>query len=354
MPRPFALLLIPALALWLVSCSSVDPPIDDDEQNDGSTLRSRADSVDFYIGAAVGAAHLTNDAQYAPILSREFNMLTAENAMKFASIRPARTAFDFSAADDIVDFAEAHEMAVRGHTLVWHQQVPSWITNASWSREDLLAVLEQHIESVAGRYRGRVVAWDVVNEAVADDGSLRESIWLDVIGPEYISQAFRWAHEADPEASLFYNDYSAEGLGAKSDAVYELVEGLLEDGVPIHGVGLQMHVSTEFAPSAADVATNIERLGELGLEVHITEMDVRIPLPASDAELAQQADVYQTMLEVCLEAWNCTAFVLWGFTDRHSWIPGAFDGYGSGLIFDENYEEKFAYDALTRALAGEN
>ena len=245
-------------------------------------------------------------------------------------------------------------MAVRGHTLVWHQQVPGWIENRSWSRDELMEVLREHITTVVTRYRGRIGAWDVVNEAVADNGSLRESIWLDVIGPEYIALAFQWAHEADPDARLFYNDYSAEGLGGKSDAVYALVEGLVDDGVPIHGVGLQMHVSTEFTPPAADVAANVERLGQLGMEVHITEMDVRMPIPATDSRLAQQADVYQTMLEVCLEAWNCTALVLWGFTDRYSWVPNTFDGYGSALIFDEDYEEKFAYDALIRAIESGN
>lgn len=211
-------------------------------------------------------------------------------------------------------------------------------------------ILKNHIYTVVGRYRGRIYAWDVVNEAIADDGSLRRTIWLEKIGPEYIELAFRWAHEADPNALLFYNDYNAEGLGPKSDAVYNLVKNLLEKGVPIHGVGLQMHVSVEWPPNTNDIYANIKRLNELGLEVHITEMDVRIREPATDEDLIRQAEIYRNVLKVCLNAKNCKAFVMWGFTDRYSWIPFFFSGYGSALIFDEDYQPKLAYQYLLTTL----
>ena len=314
------------------------------------SLRSLAQARGIQIGAAVAAGPLRSEPLYAQTLAREFSMLTPENAMKFGPLHPGRERYDFSDADAIVDFAEAHDMRVRGHTLVWHNQLPPWLTAGKWTREELIEILREHIMTVVGHYRGRVVAWDVVNEAVADDGSLRDTIWLRGIGPQYIDMAFRWAHEADPDALLFYNDYGGEGRGRKSDAIYALVKDLLQRGVPIHGVGLQMHVALGWHPKPQDVAANMERLAALGLEVHITEMDVRIKSPATEEELAAQARIYRDMLEVCLSAENCKAFVLWGFTDRHSWIPQFFRGWGSGLIFDSSYQPKPAYDALMDVL----
>ena len=315
-------------------------------------LRALAESHGRRIGAAVDADALAREATYREVLGREFNLVTPENAMKFGPLHPEPDRYDFEQADAIVDFAEAHGMQVRGHTLVWHNQLPRWLTTGQFSRDELVAILREHIQTVVGRYRGRVAAWDVVNEAIADDGSLRDTLWRQVIGPEYIELAFRWAHEADPEARLFYNDYGGEGLGRKSDAIYALVEGLLQRGVPVHGVGLQMHLDLRLRPSAGEVAANIRRLGELGLSVHITEMDVRIPSPATQTSLARQATVYREMAEVCLAGEPCEALVFWGFTDRHSWIPGFFPGAGAALIFDANYRPKPAYEALQGALAG--
>jgi len=249
-------------------------------------LRSLAEAHGILIGAAVDAEKLKRDAQYAETLSREFNILTPENAMKFDSVHPSRNEYDFSEPDAIVSFARANDMKVRGHTLVWHEALPSWIREGDFTPEEWRDILREHILTEAKHYKGQIYAWDVVNEAVEEDGSLRDTVWLQGIGPEYLDLAFRWAHEADPEALLFYNDYGAEGLGSKSDAVYNLVKGLLERGVPIHGVGLQMHVSLEEPPNPQDVAANIKRLNDLGLEVHITEMDVRIREPATEEKLA--------------------------------------------------------------------
>ncbi len=312
-------------------------------------LKTLAEKHGVYIGAAVGADQL-RIKEYAEILSREFNILTTENALKFERVHPERNVYSFAEADAIISFAEANGMRVRGHTLVWHYQLPEWITRGNYSREEWISILHDHITTVVSHYRGRVYAWDVVNEAVDDDGSLRKTIWLENIGPEYIELAFKWAHEADPQALLFYNDYGAEGLGVKSDAVYNLVKNLLEKGVPIHGVGLQMHVSTEYYPAPQDIAANIKRLSDLGLEIHITEMDVRVRLPAKSADLVRQAEIYRDVLMVCLSSEKFTAFVMWGFTDRYSWIPGFFSGYGSALIFDENYHPKPAYYYILKSL----
>jgi endo-1,4-beta-xylanase len=318
----------------------------------GETLRALADRRGLAIGAAVDVTALRSDMSYAQTLAREFNILTAENVLKFGPLRPARDRFDFSAADELVQFAQNNNMQVRGHTLVWHNQLPDWLTQGFFSREELSAILKKHIQTVVERYRGRVAAWDVVNEAVADNGQMRDTLWLRGIGPNYLDLAFQWAHEADPQAKLFYNDYNGEGLGSKSDAIYRLLKDLLQRGVPVQGVGLQMHISLDSPPRAADIAANIQRLGELGLEVHITEMDVRARTPASAADLERQAAVYRSVLGACLDSPYCKAFVLWGFTDRYSWIPGFFQGYGSALIFDEAFAPKPAYQALKDGLAG--
>jgi endo-1,4-beta-xylanase len=353
--KGFVLLSLASLSLAL-SCTSASAPTPavTPTATPVPTLRTLAHERGIGIGAAVGPQFLRDEPLYAETLAREFTMLTLENAMKFGPVHPEPDRYDFTDADFIVDFAEAHDMRVRGHTLVWHNQLPAWLTERSWTREELIDILREHITTVVGHYRGRVAAWDVVNEAIADDGSLRDTIWLRGIGPEYVDLAFRWAHEADPDALLFYNDYAAEGLGPKSDAVYALVQGLLQRGVPIDGVGLQMHVSLRWPPDPEAVAANMARLGALGLQVHVTEMDVRIQdgVGTTEERLAAQAGIYRDMVEVCLESSACKAFVTWGFTDRHSWIP-AFTGQPDApLLFDESYRPKPAYYAIMDALAG--
>jgi endo-1,4-beta-xylanase len=314
-------------------------------------LRQLAQARAISIGAAVAATPLRCDPTYAEALRHEFSLVTTENAMKFASIHPEPDRYDYRNADDILDFAEAYDMRVRGHTLVWHRQLPSWVEGGEWTREELIDVLHEHIATVVGRYKGHIYAWDVVNEAV-DGGALRDTIWSRVIGPEYIDLAFRWAHEADPDALLFYNDYGGEDINRKSGAIYDLVAGMLERGVPVHGVGLQMHVVSGLAPLPGGVAENMERLAELGLQVHVTELDVRIRGEPSERELATQARTYEQVTETCLSARNCTALVTWGFSDRYSWIPSSFSGWGSALPLDETYRPKPAYDALSDALHG--
>lgn len=187
-------------------------------------LRSLAEERGILIGTAVSASQL-GIRDYAQTLSREFNIITTENALKFEPVHPSRDLYTFADADAIVSFAEANGMKVRGHTLVWHQQLPGWISQGTFTREEWINILHDHITTVVNRYKGRIYAWDVVNEALADDGSLRDTVWLRGIGSEYIDLAFQWAHEPDPQALLFYNEYGASALGGKSDAVYNLVKG---------------------------------------------------------------------------------------------------------------------------------
>lgn len=314
-------------------------------------LRYHAARRGLHLGAAVAVRPLKDDPAYRRTLRREFDMVVAENAFKWDALRPARTRFDFRGADAVVNFARQNRMAIRGHTLVWHRQVPRWLLRGRFTRREVVELLRQHIRAVVGRYRGRVAAWDVVNEAVDDEtGGLRtDSFWHRALGPEYIELAFRFAREADPRAVLYYNDYSAEGVNRKSDGVYRLLSDLKSRGVPVDGVGWQMHELNGFR-TGAEHRENAKRLTALGLELSITEMDVRMKLPASRADYERQAEGYASAAEFCLSEPKCKALVLWGFADKYSWVPGEFPGWGDALIYDRDWRPKPAYFALRRAL----
>ncbi len=325
------------------------------EQNTTQTIRQLADKNNFHFGAAVGTYHF-GDPNYVETLKTEFNMLTPENEAKFCSVQPQQGQFDFKGFDRLVDFADQNQMAVRGHTLVWHQCLPGWVANAKFTRAEAIQALHDHISTVVGRYKGRIPMWDVVNEAIDDNGSgLRDAPWKKLIGDDYIEMAFKFAHEADPDALLFYNDYSTEGMNAKSNAVYAMVKDFVARGVPINGVGLQSHFTVGEIDTDA-IAQNMKRLGELGLQVQITEMDDRYPENSSDAILRQQAGDYRTLLQTCLDNKNCTAFVTWGVNDLYTWLRDSNLGFYENhtvkpLLFDDEYQPKPAYYAVLDALA---
>lgn len=315
-------------------------------------LRDLAEARGLSIGAAVQVSALDDDA-YAGLLAREFNLVVPETAMSFKSTRPDRSQFDFSLGDRVVAFAQEHNMAVRGQVLVWDHQLPDWLVEGDFSRDAWLAILKEHIQVTVSHYRGKVVAWDVVNEAIDDDGLLRDTIWMRNIGPGYIALAFRWAREADPNVLLFYNDHLGEGLNRKSQAIYALASGLLQAGVPIDGIGMQMHTWLEGPPGADELAANMQRLADLGLRVQITEMDVRTQYHPSTNEtekLDLQADMYRQAITTCLAAPNCDTFITWGLTDRYSWIPGFSGTPDIPLLFDMQSQPKPAYDAVRQAL----
>jgi endo-1,4-beta-xylanase len=315
-----------------------------------ATLRQLARHTKLEIGTAVDTTALRNDATYRRLVATEFSSVTPENVMKWEVVHPERGRYDFSEADQLVAFARQHGQKVRGHTLLWHNQLPAWLTSGTWTRQQLRSILREHILTVAGHFRGRVWAWDVVNEAFNEDGTLRDTIWLRTIGPEYIADAFRWAHQADPRAVLFYNDYNVEGINAKSTAAYNLLRQLRRQGVPVEGFGAQGHLSTQY-PFPQDVLQNLRRFGRLGLQTAITEADVRHVLPADPAEVNAQAEGYSLMLESCLLERSCVSYTVWGFTDRYQWVPQTFPGEGEAAIFDANYNPKPAYNSMRRDLA---
>ena len=312
-------------------------------------LRDLAQAQHKLIGSAVDTSVLASDAAYRAVLAREFSSVTPENVMKWQLVEPQRGVFDYTAADSLVQFAREHDQVVRGHTLVWHNQVPGWLTEAAFTTPELADILHEHILQEVAHFRGKINAWDVVNEPFNDDGTWRDTIWLRALGPDYVGLAFRWAQAADPQAWLYLNDFNVESIGPKSDAMYALVQDLLARGTPVHGVGLQAHLAIELEfPST--LRQNLERFAALGVHVAITEADVRIPLPPTPAKLAIQAEYFARLLQACLEVRQCVSFTVWGFTDAHSWVPRAFAGQGAGTPFDEQLQPKPAYVALSVVL----
>jgi endo-1,4-beta-xylanase len=333
------------------------------------SLRQAADDAGILIGTAVRPS-LFSETAYASTLAREFNMVEPEDAMKWWVIRRNPDSFDFREADEVVAFALAHKMKIRGHCLVWDHNHPDWLAHGHFTPQQLSQLLHDHIDRVMKRYAGQVFAWDVVNEAMDETGRMRDSIWYNQPGigfagqgTAYLEQAFRWAREADPHALLFYNEAEGEFLNRKSDAIYEMLKDFKHRGVPIDGVGLQLHVPNLHLDSAA-LAANIARLTALGLQVHITELDV--PLPASpsvdstgrpahdglqDNDLLRQAQIYRSVVHACLQNPGCTAIQTWGFTDKYSWIGSHSHGAsGRALWFDKTYQPKPAYDAALQEL----
>ena len=326
------------------------------------SARQTAERAGMLVGAAVRAEHLSEPA-YAATLLREYNMVQPEDALKWWVVRPDAGTFDFRQGDEIIHFAQAHDMKVRGHCLVWGRANPDWLARGSYTPAQLSQLLHEHIGKVMKHYAGQVFAWDVVNEALDEKGNVRDSLWynqpgIGLAGKEtsYIEQALRWAREADPHALLFYNDAEGEVLGRKSDAIYAMVKDFKRRGVPIDGVGLQMHVPSLTVDFAA-LAANIARLTALGIQVHITELDVSLLVdshgdPVHPEDLIRQADIYRGIVRACLKNPGCTAIQTWGFTDKYSWIGSHSRGAkGQALPFDRDYRPKPAHQALLQELA---
>lgn len=331
--------------------------------NHNASLRALAELRGISIGTAANARALRTDAAYRETLAQEFNILTTENELKFGPLCPHPSAYDFGPAEELVSFARANDMRIRGHTLLWHKMNPPWVVEGRYNRHQALDLLHRHIFTTIGHFHGEINAWDVVNEPVDENGGLRDSFWLHAIGPDYIAYSFRWAREADPTARLFINEYGVEGLNEKSAALYNLLKELLDMGVPVDGVGLQMHLALKstalngaknFAapPPVHELFDNMKRLGDLGLELHITEMDVQIrDLPGIPEErLRKQAEVYREVLSTALRCPHLKAFILWGFTDRHTWLPKHTGCTDAPLLFDECYQPKPAYEAVYQVL----
>jgi endo-1,4-beta-xylanase len=324
------------------------------------TLRTLAAAKGRYFGVALDAAFFRQTATYDSLIAREFNMVVAGNVMKWEPLlRNGRNAYRWANPDYLVSFAQARGMKARGHTLAWHQQNPTWLTAGNFAADTLRKLLRDHVDSVVGHYRGKIHAWDVVNEALNDGtGSLRTagSPWAPALGVEYLDIAFRQARAADPTALLFYNDYSLEFPGAKQDSAFALIQGMKARGVPIDGIGFQAHFQINEngtgVPSQQSLVATFTRFAALGLKVELTELDIRVRNSATAAELAAQAKGYGDVVAACLAVAACDAIVVWGVNDAESWIMSTFPGYGRPLLFDDAFNRKDTYTAVRNALGG--
>ncbi|WEK19900.1 MAG: endo-1,4-beta-xylanase [Candidatus Pedobacter colombiensis] len=316
----------------------------------------------FTVGVAVGTKNLVGDE--ATLIKRQFNSITAENAMKMGLLQPKEGKFYWKDADSIVNFAISNGLKIRGHNLCWHEQAPNWIfkgeNGQEVTKEVLLQRLKTHITTVVNRYKGKIYAWDVVNEAIDDDPSkfLRNSKWYQICGEDFILKAFEYAHAADPNAKLFYNDYNTE-RPEKRERIYKLLKSLKDKGVPIDGIGLQAHWSLQ-EPTENELKTAIERYSSLGLKIQFTELDIsiypweknkRAPREGESdeftAELAEKQAAKYAMVFKIFRAYKgvITNVTFWNISDRHTWL----DEYpvmgrkNYPLLFDTYLQPKKAY-----------
>jgi endo-1,4-beta-xylanase len=333
----------------------------------------------FLIGGALNEDQTRGvDATGAALARQHFNSITPENVMKWEIIHPEPGRYDFEAADNFVEFGEQNGMFMVGHTLVWHSQAPRWVfedgNGNRATREQLLARMRDHIHTVMGRYRGRVQAWDVVNEALNEDGTLRQSPWLQIIGEDYLEHAFRFAHEADPQAELYYNDYSLENAPKRNGAV-RLIRDLQRRGAPVHGIGTQLHAWPDF-PSNAQLDSTITAFAGLGIQVMVTELDINVLPAAFDyqgadvgmrAELRAELDPYpdgfpaerqQQLAERYAELFqiflnhreSISRVTFWGVHDGQSWLNNwpVRGRTNYPLLFDRQGQPKPAFDAVVQ------
>ncbi|GAA4205300.1 endo-1,4-beta-xylanase [Pedobacter jeongneungensis] len=354
----FASKIMISMSLLTISCAkykstSIDPGmVKSAKLTEEITLKS----MPFPMGAAVNVSLLKSNTNYRNLVIKEFSSVTAENAMKFASVHPSKDTYTWSDADYVVDFAVANGKRIHGHTLNWYKSLPDWVNNFQGSTADWENLLKTHIQTVVGHFKGKVTSWDVVNEAVNEDGTLRNSIWLQKLGPDYIGRAFQYAHEADPNALLFYNDYGHEFGPTKRTAILNLVTGLKNKGIPIDGIGIQMH--TRVTQTDANLTAAITTAAATGLKIHISEIDIalnpdNIPSMTYTTALGeQQAAKYKTIVK----AYNAIpknqqyGITQWNVTDADSWIPSNYNRPDWPLPFDAQYQRKAAYQAILDAV----
>jgi endo-1,4-beta-xylanase len=360
-----------ASVLALVGTATAIEPL-----TSASTLRALGAQVNLGVGTAAVPDDLT-DPKLAPITAAQFSVLTPGNEMKWQVVEPTQGNFNWTGADNLVNFAAENDQRVRGHTLVWHNQLPNWLTqgvnNGTISNDQLRDLLHQHITTEVRRYRGKIWQWDVLNEMFTDSNPSQlnpNDFWISHLGPGVIADAFRWAHAADPEALLCYNDYNIageDGSNAKSDAAFAMVQNLVSERVPINCVGDQGHLDLQFGFNPILMTQDLQRFASLGLKVALTEVDVRTFVETTDSNQtpvvsrtdstpshtanAAGADWYVGMLQACLAVKACISYTVWGFADQESWIPGFFKGEGDADLYDVNLNPKTQFTALQQTLS---
>ncbi len=330
------------------------------------SLRALAAKVGLRIGSAVIPFDLDTPA-YNTVLAQQFSAVTPGNEMKWQVVEPTRGSYDWSAADRLVSYAHKHHQLVRGHVLLWHNQLPDWLTtgvgNGTISDAQLRSLLHKHVTDEVTHFKGKIWQWDVANEFFTDANPSTlnpNDFWIQHLGQGVIADAFRWAHAADPKAILVYNDYNIageDGSNAKSDAAYAFVKSLIAQHVPIGAVGDQGHLDTQYGFPTL-MKSDLQRYARLGLKVAITEADVRTfvettdnkQTPTDNLALFAQPYEFDQMLKACLAVRSCISFTVWGFGDADSWVPGFFTGEGYATLYDTDLNPKPAFFALQQDL----
>ncbi|KAF2181586.1 carbohydrate-binding module family 1 protein [Zopfia rhizophila CBS 207.26] len=317
---------------------------------DGLNTRAVAAGKEYF-GSATNNPELT-DTAYVTGLSNtaDFGQITPGNAMKWDTIETSRGTFSYTKGDEIASLAKKNGQLLRCHTLVWHSQLPSWVKNGGFDNATLISIMKNHITNEVTHYKGQCHHWDVVNEALNEDGTYRSSVFYDTIGPAYIPIAFAAAAAADPSAKLYYNDYNIESAGAKSTGAQNIVKLIKQYGAKIDGVGLQAHLIVGSTPSQSAQTANINAFVNLGVEVAYTELDIRTTTPATSSAVTQQAQDYASTVAACKAVSKCVGITIWDYTDKYSWIPSVFSGQGAALPWDENLQKKTeVYNAILNA-----
>ncbi|KAI0260410.1 endo-beta-1,4-glucanase [Gloeopeniophorella convolvens] len=292
----------------------------------------------LYFGTATDNPELT-DTAYTAILDDNtmFGQITPANSMKWDATEPNRGQFTFAGGDVISGLAESNGQLLRGHNCVWHQQLPDWVTAGNFDATTLASIVTTHCSTLVQHYAGKVYALN-------DDGTFRQDVFFDTLNSSYIPLAFNAARSADPNAKLYYNDFNIEGSGAKSSALQTLVQSLQASKTPIDGIGLQSHLIVGEVPG--DMQQNMQTLANLGVDVAITELDVRMTLPVTTALLEQQKADYKTVIEACMAVSRCVGVTVWDFTDKFSWVPGTFAGQGAACPWNEELQRKPSFDGI--------
>ncbi|EIW84611.1 hypothetical protein CONPUDRAFT_163420 [Coniophora puteana RWD-64-598 SS2] len=302
-----------------------------------------------YFGSATDNPEFTDSAYMAILESSEFGQITPGNSMKWDATEPEQNTFTFSGGDAVVAIANSTGKIVRGHNLVWQSQLPSWVSDSNFTADELTSVIQNHISNVVGTNYIIGYAWDVVNEPFNSDGTFVSDVFYNTLGSDFISIALNAAHAADPDAKLCINDYGIEGSGTKSTAMQNLVQTLKANSVPIDCIGFESHFILGEIPS--DLQSNMEAFTALGVDVQITELDIRMELPETADLLDQQKSDYETVIAACAAVSGCVGMTVWDFTDKYSWVPSTFSGYGAACPYDSNLVKKPAFDGIVAGLS---
>ncbi|MBQ0161886.1 MAG: endo-1,4-beta-xylanase [Treponema sp.] len=315
----------------------------------GKSFRDGAKEKGFNSGIALAAGSFL-DPNVAKIVKENSYIVVSENSMKWQNLRPNKTFWNWNDVDQLIKFADENGMIVKWHTLFWHQQNSNFISS-NWTREEALAAMDEHIETIMTRYKGKIKEYDVVNEMFEEDGSFRQNVWYKTIGPDYIEHALIKAREVDPDAKLYLNEYNNEEKGnRKADAMFNFVKDLKDRGVPIDGVGMQLHLDTSYNYSEEAVRRNIQRYAEIGIDISFSEVDIRVPMDSVEAHQALQTERYLSLYKLAAENSNVKSVITWGWTDKGSWIPATFPGKGSALMYDAQGKPKPVYNEVKKFL----